>query len=161
MAVTSVGFLAYRMRGHGVEVLLAHPGGPLWASKEAGAWSIPKGGPEGDETPVQTAAREWREELGLPAADAERPDAPGVHDLGTVRQAGGKVVHAIAVAHDLDPASIVPGEFDFAWPPRSGRTIRIPEIDRVAWFAPAEAREHLNRAQVAFVDRLLAALDAG
>lgn len=161
MAVTSVGFLAYRVTARGVEVLLAHPGGPLWASKDAGAWSIPKGGPDGDETPAQTAAREWREELGLPAPDAEGPDAPGVHDLGTVRQAGGKVVHAIAVAHDFDPSTIVPGEFDFAWPPRSGRTIRIPEVDRVAWFDPGSARERLNPAQAAFVDRLLAALDAG
>ena len=119
------------------EVLLGHMGGPFWAKKDAGGWSVPKGEYESDETPEAAARREFQEELGLPAPEGE------YLPLGEVKQSGGKVVTVWAVEGDLDPAQVVPGTFEMEWPPRSGRTQEFPEVDRVAWFGLAEAEEKL------------------
>lgn len=153
MTVRSFGLLPWRSSADGLEVLLAHMGGPFWARKDAGAWTIPKGLPEPDEEPLETARREFTEELGLPAPRS------GFVDLGEVTQSGGKIVRAWAVQHDLDPSGIEPGTFEMPWPPRSGRTQTFPEIDRVRWMRPAEARGLVVTAQSAFVDRLVDAVD--
>jgi predicted NUDIX family NTP pyrophosphohydrolase len=144
----SAGLLVYRKTARGLEVLLVHPGGPLWTRKDAGAWSIPKGEVEGDEDDVAVARREFREELGLPA-----PGGDWV-DLGEVTQAGGKRVHAYTVAGEVDPESISSNTFSLEWPPRSGRIQEFPEVDRAEWFDLGVARQKLVRAQCAFVDRL-------
>lgn len=153
MPKLSAGLLLFRRTHDGVEVLVAHPGGPMWARRDAGAWSVPKGAPEDHEVDLLEAARrEFREELGH-----EAPDGP-VIDLGEVRMRSGKVVHAWATEGDLDPRSISSMTVDLEWPPRSGSRITVPEIDRVAWCGPGEARRRLNPAQAVFVDRLLQAL---
>lgn len=160
MTRCSGGLLLYRHRDDvsgGVEVLLAHPGGPLYASKDAGVWTVPKGEPDpaDEDDLLTTAVREFTEELGIaPPAGARIP-------LGEVRQRGGKVVTAWAVAGDLDPAAIVPGTFTMPWPPRSGRTAEFPEVDRVAWFDLAEAAVRIRDAQATFLDRLADHLAAG
>ena len=133
----------------GPEVLLGHMGGPFWARKDDGAWSIPKGEHEPDEDPRAAAAREFAEELGAPL-----PAGPLV-ELGEVRLSGGKRITAFALAADFDAEGIVPGTFTMEWPPRSGRTEEFPEIDRAGWFGIEEAREKLVAAQAAFLDRLL------
>ena len=125
-----------------------HPGGPMWAKRDAGAWSIPKGEYDSDEDPLAAARREFEEELGIAP-----PDGP-VQDLGEVRQKSGKVVHGWAVEGDLDVSSITSNTVTVQWPPRSGKTLEIPEVDRAEWFSPELAREKLNPAQVALVDRL-------
>lgn len=153
MPKLSAGLLLFRRTHDGVEVLVAHPGGPMWARRDAGAWSVPKGAPEDHEVDLLEAARrEFREELGH-----EAPDGP-VIDLGEVRMRSGKVVHAWATEGDLDPRSVSSMTVDLEWPPRSGSRITVPEIDRVAWCGPGEARRRLNPAQAVFVDRLLQAL---
>ena len=155
MPRTSAGLLLYRRVGGRLELLIAHPGGPLWANRDAGAWSLPKGEADpGEEDLAQVALREFLEETGHP------PPAGPLLPLGEVRQASGKVVRAWAAEGDIDPASVRSNLVEVEWPPRSGRTIRVPEIDRVAWMAPAEARVALNPAQAALVDRLQAVLDA-
>ncbi len=138
----------HRGSGGGLEVLLVHPGGPMWAKRDAGAWSIPKGEYDSDEDPLAAARREFEEELGIAP-----PDGP-VQDLGEVRQKSGKVVHGWAVEGDLDVSSITSNTVTVQWPPRSGKTLEIPEVDRAEWFSPELAREKLNPAQVALVDRL-------
>jgi predicted NUDIX family NTP pyrophosphohydrolase len=138
--------------GDGVEVLLAHPGGPLFERKDAGYWTVPKGEIEPDEAPWDVARREFEEETGHPA-----PDSPAI-DLGQIRQKGGKVVVAWALEGDLDPAAAHSNTFLFQWPPRSGKRIEIPEIDRVEWFTPEEGRRRVKETQIPFIDRLLAAL---
>jgi predicted NUDIX family NTP pyrophosphohydrolase len=153
----SAGLLLYRrVRPEGntsdIEVLIGHMGGPLWARKEEGAWTVPKGEYGDDETPLDAARREFTEELGLPPP----PGAP--QDLGEVKQSGGKTVRVWAVEADLDPADVVPGTFTMTWPPRSGRQAEFPELDRVAWHDPATATRLLVTAQRAFVDRLLETL---
>lgn len=130
-------------------MLIVHPGGPLWARRHEGAWSIPKGEPAPDEDLARAAAREFSEELGL------EPPAGSWTDLGAVRQAGGKRVRAWAVPGDLDVSAIRSGRFEMPWPPRSGRLQTFPEVDRAAWVSPEEARRLLVPAQVAFVDRLV------
>ena len=155
----SAGLLLYRCRPHegndpDIEVLIGHMGGPLWSRKDAGAWTVPKGEYGDDETPLAAARREFTEELGLPAPDGEPLD------LGEVKQSGGKTVRVWAVEGDLDPAEVVPGTFTMTWPPRSGKQSEFPELDRVAWCAPATAVELLVTAQREFVARLLAALAA-
>ncbi|WP_410631978.1 NUDIX domain-containing protein [Amycolatopsis sp. cmx-4-83] len=145
----SAGLLLHRGRGEAVEVLLGHMGGPFWAKKDAAAWSLPKGELEPDEEPEAAARREFAEELGLPAPDGEYVP------LGEVKQSGGKVVTAWAVAGDLDPALVVPGTFTMEWPPRSGRQQEFPEVDRVEWFSVVAAREKLLKGQLPFLDRLL------
>lgn len=132
-----------------VEVLVGHMGGPLWARKDARAWTIPKGEYDGTESPEAAARREFEEELGLPVPAAE------LVPLGDVRQSGGKVVTVWAGEGDLDVAAVRPGTFAMLWPPRSGRVQEFPELDRVAWLAPDDARERLVAAQVVFLDRLL------
>jgi predicted NUDIX family NTP pyrophosphohydrolase len=149
MAKLSAGLLLYRRSGGGVEVLVAHPGGPIWARRDAGAWSIPKGAPLQDEPLESAARREFEEETGF------RPPDRACLDLGEVRMRSGKIVHGFALEGDLDPSRIRSLRVDVEWPPRSGRMISVPEIDRVRWADPAEARRRLNQAQAALVDRLL------
>jgi predicted NUDIX family NTP pyrophosphohydrolase len=129
-------------------VLLVHPGGPLWARRDAGAWSIPKGEYSSGEEPLAAARREFEEELGTP------PPVGPVEDLGEVRQKSGKVVRAWALAGDLDVETIESNTFELQWPPRSGKLIEIPEVDRAEWFTLGIAREKINPAQVALIDRL-------
>jgi len=148
VAARSAGILVHRRRGGKLEVLLVHPGGPLWAKRDRGAWSIPKGEYGADEDGLAAARREFAEELGLPA-----PEGP-VADLGEVRLKSGKRVQAWSVAGDLDVGVITSNTFELEWPPRSGRTIDVPEVDRAQWFGLQEARERLNPAQVALLDRL-------
>jgi predicted NUDIX family NTP pyrophosphohydrolase len=144
----SAGLLLFRRTPSGPEVLLGHMGGPFWARKDAGAWTVPKGEYEPDEAPWDAARREFREELGLPA-----PDGTPI-PLGEVVQSGGKHVTVWALEADLDPADVVPGTFTMQWPPRSGRTAEFPELDRVAWFPLPAAHRLLVPAQSAFLDRL-------
>jgi len=132
------------------EVLLVHPGGPYWTRKDAGAWSLPKGEVEEGEDPRTAALREFAEETGTRLPDG------ALEPLGSVKLKSGKLVHAFAVAGDLDPQAIVSSTFELEWPPRSGRTRTFPEVDRAGWFGLDEAREKLNPAQAAFVDRLAA-----
>src|SRR6476660_873192 len=143
----SAGLLLFRRRS-ALEVLLAHPGGPFWARRDAGAWSIPKGEYDADETPLAAARRGFLEELGLPAPDG------ALIPLGEIRQPSGKLITAWAVEADLDPAAIVPGTFELEWPRGSGRVQTIPEVDRVAWFPPDEARLRIVEGQRPFLDRL-------
>ncbi|MGV9565878.1 NUDIX domain-containing protein [Streptomyces sp. NPDC003480] len=145
----SAGLLLFRRTEHGLQVLLGHMGGPFFARREAGAWTVPKGEYEPGEPSWDAARREFREELGLPP-----PDGRAV-PLGEVRQRGGKVVTAWAVEADLDPATVVPGTFTMEWPPRSGRLEEFPELDRVGWFGLDRAREVIVTAQTAFLDRLM------
>jgi predicted NUDIX family NTP pyrophosphohydrolase len=155
----SAGLLLYRRSASGLQVLLVHPGGPLWARRDLGAWSIPKGEYADDEDPLAAARREFAEELGapppVPASAAE------LLDLGEVRQKSGKLVHAWALPGDLDVAEISSNTFALEWPPRSGQLEEFPEVDRAAWFETDEARAKLNPAQVALLDRLQAALSDG
>jgi len=154
---TSAGILLYRRTDSGrsgFEVLLAHPGGPYFANKDLGDWTIPKGEPDGvTEDLPDVARREFAEETGTEVD----PGAP-VAELGSIVQKGGKVVHAWAIEGDLDPAYAQSNEVEVEWPPRSGRRRRFPEIDRVAWFEPDEARRRIKETQVPFIDRLEAAL---
>ncbi|HTK66945.1 MAG TPA: NUDIX domain-containing protein [Pseudonocardia sp.] len=152
MPVLSAGILLYRRASGGIEVLLGHPGGPFWARKDDGAWSIPKGEYEPDDDPLAAAAREFAEELGSPL-----PDGPRI-ELGTVRLPSGKRLTAYAVEGDLDPARAVSNTFEMQWPPRSGRMQSFPEIDRVEWFEPEVARVKLARGQAELLERLLGAL---
>lgn len=147
----SAGILLHRGHGDGLEVLLVHPGGPAWAKRDAGAWSIPKGEYGEDEEPLAAARREFEEELGTPPPAPPEGEA---HDLGEIRQRSGKLVHAWAVAGDLDATAIVSNTFEFEWPPRSGRMIEIPEVDRAEWFGLDAAREKINGGQVPLLDRL-------
>lgn len=151
-ARTSAGILLYR-RVPSLEVLLAHMGGPFFARKDDGAWSIPKGEYGPDEDAFAAALREFAEELGSPAPSTQ------LVPLGSVRQANGKVVTAWAVEGDLDAAAIVSNTFDLEWPPRSGRVQSFPEVDRAAWFDLESARPKLVKGQVELLDRLAAALD--
>ncbi|MDO0931254.1 NUDIX domain-containing protein [Streptomyces sp. DG2A-72] len=145
---TSAGLLLFRHTDQGVEVLLGHMGGPFFARRDAGAWTVPKGEYEPDEPAWDAARREFQEELGLPPPDGE------AIDLGEVRQTGGKIVTVWAVEADLDPAAVVPGTFRMEWPPRSGQTQEFPELDRVEWFGLDRARAVIVKAQSAFLDRL-------
>ena len=152
-ARTSAGILLWRRRDGGIQVLLGHPGGPFFARKDAGAWSILKGEPSAGEDDLELLARrEFEEETG------QVPPEGATIDLGSVRQSGGKVVVCWAIEGDLDPETAVSNTFEIEWPPRSGRTQTFPEIDRVAWFEVDAARDAINRAQAAFLDRLEAAL---
>jgi predicted NUDIX family NTP pyrophosphohydrolase len=147
--VRSAGILLYRRCAGGLELLLVHPGGPYWARKDAGAWSIPKGEHAEGEDALACARREFAEETGtVPPAGALVP-------LGEVRQRSGKRVSAWAAEGDLEPDSIRSNRFTVEWPPRSGRMQEFPEVDRAGWFAPEAARAALVPAQATFVDRLL------
>jgi predicted NUDIX family NTP pyrophosphohydrolase len=148
----SAGILLHRTTDGHPEVLLAHPGGPFHARKDLGAWSIPKGEVEPGEDLIDVARREFLEETGHPAP------VDGAIPLGTIRQRGGKLVHAWALPGDLDTAASHSNTFSLEWPPGSGRLEAFPEIDRVAWFDLDEARLRLKDAQVEFLDRLVDAL---
>lgn len=151
MATASAGLLLYRHTPDGgVEVLLAHMGGPFWARKDAGAWTLPKGEVGDGEDPHAAALREFAEELGVAAPSSALPDLA----LGEVRQRAGKRVVAWAREGDLEVTEIHSNTVDIEWPPRSGRRLEIPEVDRAAWFAPEEARRLVVSAQAAFMDRL-------
>ena len=140
--------MLHRRRAGVLEVLLVHPGGPVWAKRDLGAWSIPKGEYEHDDDPLEAARREFEEELGSPPPDGE------AEDLGEIRQKSGKLVHAWALPGDLDVATVHSNTFPFEWPPRSGRLIEIPEVDRAEWFVLSRAREKINPAQAELLDRL-------
>jgi predicted NUDIX family NTP pyrophosphohydrolase len=147
----SAGLLLYRRAPAApdrLEVLLVHPGGPAWARRDLGAWSIPKGEYTDEEDALAAARREFQEEIGAapPAADPA--------DLGEVRQKSGKLVRAWAVAGDLDTATVVSNTFEMEWPPRSGKRLEVPEVDRAEWFGIEEARAKLNSGQVPLLDRL-------
>jgi predicted NUDIX family NTP pyrophosphohydrolase len=150
----SAGILLYRVRAGRTEVLLVHPGGPFWAKKDLGAWSIPKGEVDEGEDLRVCALRELEEELGAPPALT----AEDLVDLGPVRQSA-KVVHGFAVEADFDPSTVRSNTFSMEWPPRSGRQAEFPEVDRAEWFDPEMAKRKVLRAQAAFVDRLLERLD--
>jgi predicted NUDIX family NTP pyrophosphohydrolase len=156
---TSAGILLYRWSdrpgGYAtLEVLLAHPGGPFFAKRDLGDWTIPKGEPDGaHEAMPSVARREFAEETGTEID----PAAPTI-ELGSIVQKGGKIVHAWAVEGDLDPAEAHSNVFDMVWPPRSGRHESFPEIDRVEWFEPDEARRRIKPTQAPLIDRLEAAL---
>lgn len=148
----SAGILMYRRHGGGIEVMIAHPGGPYWRNKHEGAWSVPKGEIDGGEDAMATAIREFAEETG------HRVTADELIALGSIRQRSGKVVYAWAVEGDLDPEELQSNPFSIEWPPRSGRMQEFPEVDAFAWASPDEAARLLNPAQVAFVTRLVATL---
>jgi len=145
-AEISAGLLAYR-RAHGLEVLLAHPGGPFWAKKDAGAWTIPKGLVDPGEDLAAAAAREFTEETGFSAQGALTP-------LGAVKQKSGKIVHAFACTGDFDPGKLTSNSFEIEWPPKSGQRKSFPEVDRVAWFSLAEARGKILTYQLPLLDAL-------
>ena len=152
MPKESAGLLVYRTRGAQLEVFLVHPGGPFWAKKDAGAWSIPKGELAVGEEPLEAARREFTEETSHVVAG---PFAP----LGTVRQAGGKIVHGFMAEADFDAATIVSTTFRMEWPPRSGRFTDFPEVDRAEWLSPEAAMEKINPAQAELLTRLRTALE--
>ena len=140
----SAGILVYRRRDGAAQVLLVHPGGPFWARRDAGAWTIPKGELRPGEAPLACARREFAEETG---ATIDGDFVP----LRTVRQAGGKEVSAFAVEGDFDPATLASGTFSVEWPPRSGRFASFPEVDRAQWFTLDEAAAKINAAQAAWL----------
>jgi predicted NUDIX family NTP pyrophosphohydrolase len=144
----SAGLLLFHPGDDGLDVLLGHMGGPFFARRDAGAWTVIKGEYEPDEPAWEAARREFQEEVGLP------PPAGEAIDLGEVRQTNGKIVTAWAIRADLDPATITPGTFRMEWPPKSGRLQEFPELDRVAWFGLDRARSVIVKAQAAFLDRL-------
>ncbi|OBG98594.1 NTP pyrophosphohydrolase [Mycobacterium sp. E3251] len=150
MPKLSAGVLLYRTRDGVVEVLIAHPGGPFWARKDDGAWSIPKGEYAESDDPWTAARREFSEELGLSAPGGERLD------LGQLKQSGGKVVTAFAVCGDLDVTDARSNTFELEWPKGSGKLREFPEVDRVGWFSVAQARVKLLKGQLGFLDRLMA-----
>jgi predicted NUDIX family NTP pyrophosphohydrolase len=147
----SAGILLYRFQKRELEVLIAHPGGPFWAKKDLGAWSIPKGMVEPGEDLLKAAVREFYEETG------HRVDGDFIK-LTPIKLRAGKIVIPFALEHDLDPATIISNTFQTEWPPRSGRQQEFPEIDRVEWFDVESAKQKLNPAQAAFVDELIVKL---
>ena len=153
MPKTSAGLLLYRRVDGDFEVLLVHPGGPYWARKDEGAWSVPKGEYDPGEDPHEVARREFEEELGVAPPDA------AAEPLGEIRQSGGKVVTAWAQRGDLDVTDVHSNTFEMEWPPRSGRMQEFPEVDTAAWFAIEEARRKLNRGQLPFLDRLIGVVE--
>jgi predicted NUDIX family NTP pyrophosphohydrolase len=152
VAAISAGLLLYRIDTDGVRVLLVHPGGPFWARKDLGAWSIPKGEIVEGEDPLAAARREVQEEIGI----SDGPALP----LGEVRQKSGKIVYAWATRTDFDPRALRSNTFEIEWPRGSGRLREFPEVDRAAWFDLAEARRRILPAQAAFLDALVASLAA-
>jgi predicted NUDIX family NTP pyrophosphohydrolase len=154
VAKESAGLMMFRRQEGRLEVLLAHPGGPFWRSRQEGAWTIPKGGVQEGESTLETATREFLEETGVQACGPYLP-------LGQITQKSGKVVHAFAFEGTCDTAALVSMETTTEWPPKSGRIIPIPEIDEIRFVSIGEARKLLNPAQVVLVDRLLSTLAEG
>lgn len=152
MAKQSAGILLYRKRAKQLEVFLVHPGGPFWAKKDLGSWSIPKGEYLEGEEPLQAAIREFEEETGY------RPSGDFIQ-LPTIRQKGHKTVHCWAIQGELDADNIVSNMFEMEWPPRSGKMKAFPEIDRAGWFPIDTAREKINERQVRFIDELEKLID--
>jgi len=150
-AMLSAGLLLFRRKGGGLEVFLAHPGGPFWEKRDIGAWTIPKGVVNEGEELLAAACREFEEETGI------KPQPPFL-PLGSIRQRGGKTVHAWAWEGDADPAQTTSNTMDLEWPRGSGKWITYPEVDRCAWFDPQTARKKINVAQAELIDRLEAAL---
>jgi predicted NUDIX family NTP pyrophosphohydrolase len=144
----SAGILLYRRSPTGIELFLAHPGGPFWAKRDLGAWTVPKGEADADEDLLEAAKREFREETGAAVDGA-------FVALSPARQPSGKVIHAWAVEGDVDAAAITSNTFSIEWPPRSGQSREFPEIDRAGWFTLAEAREKLLPGQVPLLDELI------
>ena len=153
MVKQSAGVLLYRRVSEALEVLLVHPGGPFWRHKDEHTWSIPKGELCPTESPLDAAKRELAEETGIIARGELVP-------LGTVKQPGGKIVHAWAVEQDADPTSISSNTFEIEWPPKSGKLCAFPEVDRAGWFSLPVARQKIFIAQEAFLDRLTALAQA-
>jgi predicted NUDIX family NTP pyrophosphohydrolase len=151
---TSAGILLFRRGDDRLEVLLAHPGGPFFTKRDEGYWTIPKGEVDPGEELLDVARREFEEETGHAAPDGDPIE------LDSIVQKGGKVVHAWALEGDLDPAVAESNTFEMTWPPGSGRRQSFPEIDRVEWFDPAEARRRVKETQIPLIDRLEAALDS-
>jgi predicted NUDIX family NTP pyrophosphohydrolase len=149
----SAGILLFRRSAGQLEFLLAHPGGPFWAKRDAGAWSIPKGLIEPAEDYLAAALREFEEEIGV------RPHGPFL-PLGSVRQKAGKEIHAWACEGDVEPTRIKSNAISMEWPPRSGKRVEFPEVDRCEWFGTMEAQAKLNPAQFAFIERLEHALSS-
>jgi len=147
MATRSAGLLPYRFTARVLEVLLVHPGGPFWARKDDGAWTLAKGEIADGEEPVDAARREFREETSFESSGELLP-------LGEVKQPGGKIVVAWAFRGDFDPVEVVSNSFEMEWPPHSGRRRKFPEVDRAAWFTLAVARTKILRAQAPFLERL-------
>lgn len=147
MAKISAGLVLYRRRAGGIEIFLVHPGGPFWAKKDAGAWSIPKGEAAPGEDLLARARTEFAEETGFVPAGEFRPLTP-------VRQAGGKTVHAWAVEGEADSAAIRSNSFTIEWPPRSGQMREFPEVDRAGWFSLAAAREKIIAGQIGLLNEL-------
>jgi predicted NUDIX family NTP pyrophosphohydrolase len=162
MRKQSAGLLLYRRGGSGVEdsglkdsgleVFLVHPGGPFWAKKDLGAWSVPKGEYLEDEEPLAAALREFEEETGF--GEIVRVPGSAFMALGSIRQIGGKVVTAWAVEFDVDASKVISNFCEIEWPPRTGRRLSVPEVDRAAWFRLPEARSRMFAAQLPFLDRL-------
>jgi predicted NUDIX family NTP pyrophosphohydrolase len=147
MPKQSAGLLMYRQTSLQLEVFLVHPGGPFWVKKDLGAWTIPKGEFAEDENALDAAQREFHEETGFTAHD-------NFLDLGTIKQAGGKIVYAWAFEGDCDPEALVSNLCMIEWPPRSGRAMEIPEADRGSWFEISNARERIHKNQAEFLERL-------
>jgi predicted NUDIX family NTP pyrophosphohydrolase len=150
MPKRSAGLLMYRQKKH-LEVLLVHPGGPFWAKKDHGAWSIPKGEYLDSEEPLAAALREFAEETGFPAS------GPFL-ELGDLKQPGGKIISAWAFAGDADPKDLRSNTFTLEWPPRSGRQVEFPEVDRASWYSMEQAKQRLVPGQCEFLDRLQSCL---
>jgi predicted NUDIX family NTP pyrophosphohydrolase len=153
MTKRSAGILMFKGRGRALRLLLAHPGGPFWAKKDEGAWSIPKGEYDEGEDPLAVARREFEEELGSPAPSG------ALTELGELVQPSRKRVTAYAIEGDLDPSSLESNLFKMEWPPRSGTMQSFPEVDRAQWFTVEEAREKILSGQRAFIERLLERLE--
>jgi len=147
MSVTSAGILLYRRREGALELLLIHPGGPYWRSKDDGAWMIPKGQVEEGEDYAACAVREFREELGVAPPSVPKP-------LCRIRQKGGKWVEAFALEGDFDAERVVSNSFDIEWPPRSGQIRSFPEVDRAGWFSMEESRRKILASQLPLLDAL-------
>jgi predicted NUDIX family NTP pyrophosphohydrolase len=154
MAKLSAGMLLFRQGSSGLEVFLIHPGGPFWAKKDLGAWSLPKGEYDPSEDPLRAAVREFEEETGF------RLEADHALPLGELKQPGGKVVTAWALEKDVEASQVRSNTFEMEWPPRSGRRQAFPEVDRAEWFPLALARDKLLKGQVDFLKRLISTLAA-
>jgi predicted NUDIX family NTP pyrophosphohydrolase len=152
MPLHSAGILLYRFTNKKLELLLAHPGGPYWANRDEGVWSIPKGLFDQEELPLEAAKREFKEETGLEVDGAFIP-------LGELKQPGGKIVHAWALEKDVDASNIVSNTYAVEWPYKSGKWRRYPEVDRAGWFSLEEARQKILKGQRGFLDRLLQRLN--
>jgi predicted NUDIX family NTP pyrophosphohydrolase len=148
MSIHSAGIILYRYNSDNLEVLLIHPGGPFWAKKDEGAWSISKGLIEGTEDVLTTAKREFFEETGF-EVDGE------FIELGEIVQPSKKIITAFALHYDLDPSKLVSNTFELEWPPKSGKKIQCPEVDKAGWFTVSKAKQKILKGQVEFIDKLL------